>query len=104
MLSPCVLFLTQRNTAVDRGPGTSAGGRREAACQGGMFVGMKIKTSVTIDERLLRAIDKATRPGWSRSRVIEDATRDYLARRARSAREERDLGILNAAADDLNRE
>ena len=69
-----------------------------------MFVGMRVKTSVTIDERLLRAIDKATSRGRSRSRIIEDAAREYLAGRARAARETRDLQILNAAADDLNRE
>ena len=69
-----------------------------------MLVGMKVKTSVTIDEGLLRAIDKATSRGRSRSRIIEDAAREYLARRARAARERRDLHILNAAADALNRE
>jgi metal-responsive CopG/Arc/MetJ family transcriptional regulator len=65
---------------------------------------MRVKTSVTIDERVLRAIDKATTPTLSRSRLIEDAAREFLARRARSAREARDLAILNEAADALNRE
>ena len=69
-----------------------------------MLVGMRVKTSVTIDERVLRAIDKATTPARSRSRLIEDAAREFLARRARSAREARDLAILNEAADGLNRE
>jgi metal-responsive CopG/Arc/MetJ family transcriptional regulator len=69
-----------------------------------MFVGMRVKTSVTIDERVLKAIDKATTPGRSRSRLIEDAAREFLARRARSAREARDLAILNEAADALNQE
>jgi metal-responsive CopG/Arc/MetJ family transcriptional regulator len=65
---------------------------------------MKVKTSVTIDERVLRAIDKATTRSRSRSRLIEDAAREYLARRGRVAREARDLAILNASADALNRE
>jgi metal-responsive CopG/Arc/MetJ family transcriptional regulator len=65
---------------------------------------MKVKTSVTIDEHLLKAIDKATTRGRSRSRVIEDAAREFLARRARAAREARDLAILNESADALNRE
>ena len=69
-----------------------------------MFVGMRVKTSVTIDERVLKAIDKATTRTRSRSRLIEDAAREFLARRARSAREARDLAILNEAADALNRE
>ena len=69
-----------------------------------MIWSMRVKTSVTIDERVLRAIDKATTRTRSRSRLIEDAAREFLARRARSAREARDLAILNASADALNPE
>ena len=69
-----------------------------------MIGGMRVKTSVTIDERVLRAIDKTTTRTGSRSRVIEDAAREFLARRARAARESRDLAILNESADGLNRE
>ena len=65
---------------------------------------MRVKTSVTIDERVLRAIDKTTTRHKSRSRVIEDAAREFLARRNRTAREARDLEILNQAADALNLE
>jgi metal-responsive CopG/Arc/MetJ family transcriptional regulator len=65
---------------------------------------MRVKTSVTIDERVLRAIDKTTTRHRSRSRVIEDAAREFLARRSRVAREARDLEILNQNADALNRE
>jgi metal-responsive CopG/Arc/MetJ family transcriptional regulator len=65
---------------------------------------MRVKTSVTIDERVLRAIDKGKSRHRSRSRVIEDAAREFLARRARAAREARDLEILDAEADALNRE
>ncbi len=65
---------------------------------------MRVKTSVTIDERVLRAIDKTTTRHRSRSRVIEDAAREFLARRNRAAREARDLEILNETADALNRE
>lgn len=65
---------------------------------------MRVKTSVTIDERVLRAIDKATSRHRSRSRVIEEAAREFLGRRARATREARDLAILNENADALNRE
>jgi metal-responsive CopG/Arc/MetJ family transcriptional regulator len=65
---------------------------------------MRVKTSVTIDEKVLRAIDRATSRHRSRSRVIEDAAREFLARRSRAAREARDLEILNDTADALNRE
>jgi metal-responsive CopG/Arc/MetJ family transcriptional regulator len=65
---------------------------------------MRVKTSVTIDERVLKAIDKATSGSRSRSRILEDAAREFLARRARAARESRDLALINEAADALNRE
>ena len=69
-----------------------------------MIGGMRVKTSVTLDERVLKAIDKTTTRTRSRSRVIEDAAREFLARRARAAREARDLAILNDAAIALNDE
>ncbi|HET7293637.1 MAG TPA: hypothetical protein VFM88_14530 [Vicinamibacteria bacterium] len=65
---------------------------------------MRVKTSVTIDASVLRAIDKVSTRQRSRSRIMEDAAREFLARRARSAREARDLEILNVSADALNRE
>jgi metal-responsive CopG/Arc/MetJ family transcriptional regulator len=65
---------------------------------------MRVKTSVTIDEGVLKAIDKAATRGRSRSRLIEDAAREFLARRSKAAREARDLAILNAAATELNDE
>lgn len=67
-------------------------------------MGLRVKTSVTIDEAVLRAIDKTTSRSRSRSRIIEEAAREFLARRTRAAREARDLAILNEAADALNRE
>src|SRR5262249_2469161 len=70
----------------------------------GMIGGMRVKTWVTTDERVLKAIDKATPRTRSRSRVIEDAAREFLARRARAAREARDLAILNESAAALNAE
>jgi len=65
---------------------------------------MRIKVTLTIDEGVLRAIDSTTSRGRSRSRVIEDAAREFLARRSLAAREARDLELLNAAADALNDE
>jgi metal-responsive CopG/Arc/MetJ family transcriptional regulator len=69
-----------------------------------MIESMRVKTSITLDERVLKAIDKATTRTRSRSRVIEDAAREFLARRARAAREARDLAILNETAAALNEE
>jgi metal-responsive CopG/Arc/MetJ family transcriptional regulator len=65
---------------------------------------MRVKTSVTIDKKVLKAIDRAATPGRSRSRILEEAAVEFLGRRARAAREARDLAILNREADALNGE
>lgn len=65
---------------------------------------MRVKTSVTIDEKVLRAIDRAVTREKSRSRIIEDAARDYLTQRARLARDSRDREIIDRAAEGLNAE
>jgi metal-responsive CopG/Arc/MetJ family transcriptional regulator len=62
---------------------------------------MKVKASVTLSEDLLRAVDELARSS-SRSEVIEHALRDFLAARARAARDARDLEIMNAHADAYN--
>jgi metal-responsive CopG/Arc/MetJ family transcriptional regulator len=64
---------------------------------------MKVKTSVTLSEDLLRAVDELAASS-SRSEVIEHAVRDFLAARARAARDARDLEIMNARADAYNAE
>ena len=69
-----------------------------------MFGGMRVKTSVTIERRVLRAIDRVVTRGRSRSRILEEAAVEFLARRARAAREAKDLSILNREAEGLNRE
>jgi len=65
---------------------------------------MRVKTSVTIDERVLRAIDRVATPGRSRSRIMEDAAREYLTRQARVARDTRDRELIDQVADALNAE
>jgi metal-responsive CopG/Arc/MetJ family transcriptional regulator len=65
---------------------------------------MKIKTSVSLSESTVRALDRLAGKGSNRSRVIEQAVTELVARRTRLAREARDLDILNDAADSLNRE
>lgn len=72
--------------------------------EGSIIVGMRVKTSVTIDEKVLRAIDRAATRGRSRSRILEDAAREYLSRQAKEQREARDRRILDEAAEELNRE
>ncbi len=62
---------------------------------------MKVKTSITLPDDLLEAIDRADS---NRSTFLEKAARQYLARMQKAEREARDSRILNAHADRLNRE
>ena len=65
---------------------------------------MKEKTSITLSKDLLAAIDHAAGSRLSRSAFIERVLRRYLRRRAVAAANARDLQLINAAADSLNRE
>ena len=65
---------------------------------------MKVKTSVTLSEELIRAIDALSSQYGTRSALIERAVRDFLATAAQRQREARDLEILNRRAEALNTE
>ena len=65
---------------------------------------MKQKTSITLSPETIRAVDEVAGETSNRSRVIEQAVLEFLERRKRQLREARDLEILDAAADELNRE
>jgi metal-responsive CopG/Arc/MetJ family transcriptional regulator len=62
---------------------------------------VRVKTSVTLPEDLLKSIDKT---GPNRSAFIERACRAYLARLQKAKRDARDAAIINANADRLNEE
>lgn len=62
---------------------------------------MKVKASITVSDDVLRAIDELAKSS-SRSEVIEDALRQFLAARARMQRDARDLEIMNQRADAYN--
>ena len=65
---------------------------------------MKLKTSVTLSSDLLKEIDRDAGSKASRSAFIENVLRDYFKEKVRRAIYERDLALLNAHADELNRE
>jgi metal-responsive CopG/Arc/MetJ family transcriptional regulator len=65
---------------------------------------MKVKTSVTLSEELLRQIDALSSQYGTRSALIERAVRDFLATAAQRQWEARDLEILNRRAEALNAE
>jgi len=65
---------------------------------------MKVKTSVTLSEDLLKTIDEQSGPQTHRSEFIERALRTYLGQLIRDQRNTKDLEIINQQADRLNDE
>jgi metal-responsive CopG/Arc/MetJ family transcriptional regulator len=65
---------------------------------------MRVKTSVTLPEELLRSLDRAAGGQSNRSRLIEQAVRALLEAKARDARDTKDIEIINRHADRLNDE
>jgi metal-responsive CopG/Arc/MetJ family transcriptional regulator len=65
---------------------------------------MKSKTSITLSEDLLKAIDRRSGQFKNRSDFIETAIRSYIAHIARQEQNAKDLAIINRRADQLNKE
>ena len=65
---------------------------------------MKAKTSITLSVPLLVQIDKLIGERASRSAYIEKVLSDHLRETERQAIQQRDLELINAAADRLNAE
>jgi metal-responsive CopG/Arc/MetJ family transcriptional regulator len=65
---------------------------------------MKVKTSITLSEDILKAIDEYTGEHKNRSEFIEDAVRAFITQLIRRQQDARDLEIINQRADHLNRE
>ncbi len=65
---------------------------------------MEIKTSITLSDEILEAIDLHIGGFRSRSEFLETAARKFIAQLARKEAERRDLEIINRHADSLNAE
>ncbi len=66
---------------------------------------MKVKTSVTLSEELLKVADKRARQQKrTRSDFIEAAVRAFVQQLVRDEQNARDLEIINRKAEFLNRE
>ena len=65
---------------------------------------MKVKTSITISEDLIREIDELSSQYGNRSALIEKAIRDFLTAEANRRRDIKDIEILNRRSDALNKE
>ena len=65
---------------------------------------MKVKTSITLSEELLKAIDEYAGEYKNRSEFIEKAIRSFIRELIRKQEDARDLEIINQHVDYLNRE
>ncbi|OFW09634.1 MAG: hypothetical protein A3H96_02535 [Acidobacteria bacterium RIFCSPLOWO2_02_FULL_67_36] len=65
---------------------------------------MKVKTSVTLSDDVLKAVRRVTRKGESRSETMERLLREGLIARARRTADAQDLALINQHADALNAE
>jgi metal-responsive CopG/Arc/MetJ family transcriptional regulator len=66
---------------------------------------MKVKTSITLSEELLKVVDKrAKQYKKNRSDFIEAALLAFIGKLIRDEQNARDLEILNRRADYLNQE
>lgn len=64
---------------------------------------MKIKTSITLSEDILEAVDKYSGK-QKRSEFIEQAIRAFIEDLIRRERDKRDLDVINRRAERLNEE
>jgi predicted transcriptional regulator len=65
---------------------------------------MKVKTSITLSQEAVRALDRLAGRGGNRSQVAERAILEYARQRARADRNEKDRELLDRHADALNGE
>ncbi len=65
---------------------------------------MKVKTSITLSNELLKAIDLYVGAYRSRSEFLEIAARKFIAQLERKKAEQRDFEIINKCSDSLNAE
>jgi metal-responsive CopG/Arc/MetJ family transcriptional regulator len=62
------------------------------------------KISVTLPEDLLKSVDEIVGKSQKRSKVIETALRDYVAKESRKELNRRDIEIINKNADLINKQ
>ena len=65
---------------------------------------MRVKTSVSLPEEMLEALDKLRGPHTSRSELVEAALRAFITQSVRAEQDARDLETINRRADSLNEE
>jgi len=63
-----------------------------------------VKTSITLSEYLLKAIDKMAKDYGNRSQVIEQALKEFISHKNRESRDLKDMELINKNAAYLNTE
>lgn len=67
-------------------------------------LGMRLKTSITLEQETVAALDREAGDATNRSRLIEQAIVEFLDRRRRATRDARDQHLINRKAAELNEE
>ncbi len=80
------------------------GNRLDRVFKIGYIRRMKVKTSITLSQELLKVIDQRAGSFKNRSEFIETAIRAFIAQVLRSEKNARDLEIINRRAKHLNEE
>ncbi len=65
---------------------------------------MKIKTSITLSDEVLKAIDLHVGAYRSRSEFLEIAARKFITQLEQQKADQRDFEIINKCSDSLNAE
>ncbi len=65
---------------------------------------MKVKTSITLSEDIVKRVNTVAETGESRSEVIERMLREGFAELDKRERDRRELELINRNADKLNEE
>jgi metal-responsive CopG/Arc/MetJ family transcriptional regulator len=65
---------------------------------------MKLKTSITLSEDIVKYVDSSAGKHQTRSEFIENALRDFIARQQQKKRDLKDLAIINRRSEKLNKE
>ncbi|HEX8737429.1 MAG TPA: hypothetical protein VF721_19000 [Pyrinomonadaceae bacterium] len=65
---------------------------------------MRVRTSVTLPKELLIKVDALAGKKHKRSKIVESALRDYVAKANRNELNLRDIEIINQNADLINKQ
>lgn len=65
---------------------------------------MKVKTSITLSDYILKEIDSLVGNSQNRSSFIENAVQDYLQKKKIQNRNQKDFNIINKSSKSLNKE